>query len=354
MAKFKSISYKDGTSIIDSTGKIRYSRIKNIPASVVDTSTHNHDSSYSSKASIEDRFNSIMNKVQAITKSLTPRPLKTKAYLNGGYKSSYVYAERVQRFNAITETGSEQSRGTVTSQYSPGGSSELCGYFFGDPRGGSTANFNSAGRYVERVNYATETYNYLGGIMQHNAESTIYNLYAQTDTYACDAGSSWSRINASTNACTYETSSATGQGCGRQALSSATFGLVSNAGAANRTNYKYTFTTKTSVAALTVYHQQHNAGLCKDKDVGYWIDYGTSANQRVNYLTNTYANVYCFTDGFGESNTLAAETHGFAMGGYNGIQHDYVQKMLWSSEVAQSIIGGKLAIPQSSAGCCEA
>ena len=105
---------------------------------MVDTSTHNHDDMYTSSNAIEDRFTFVMNKVAAITKALTIRPLKTKGFLNGGYKSSYVYAERVQRFNTVTETGVEIGQiGTVTSQYSPGGSSELKGYFFGSIRNGS-------------------------------------------------------------------------------------------------------------------------------------------------------------------------------------------------------------------------
>jgi hypothetical protein len=354
MADLLNVKYTDGTIIVDVDGKIRYPRIKNIPASVVDTSTHNHDDSYSSKASIEDKFNSIMNKVQAITKSLVPRPLKTKAYLNGGYKSSYVYAQRVQRFNAITETGSEQARGTLTSQYSPGGSSELCGYFFGDNRGTTTTNFNSTGRYVERINYATETYNYLGGIMSQDVDSTSYNLYAQTHLYMCDTGSTWSKLAASNNAVTIETSSATARGIGRQGLSSELFAEVLQSGSGTYMSYKYTYSTKTSQNAMNIAVRQQPAGLSRDKDVGYWIDFGTANNHRVNYLTNSATIISCFTLGFGESNTLAAETHGFAMGGYDGIQHDYVQKMAWSTEVAQSIIGGKLAIPQSSAGCCEA
>ena len=354
MAVIKNIKYKDGTLVIDHDGKIKYSKIKNVPAANVNNALHNHDDMYTSKATIEDRFNNIMNKVQMITKSLTARPLKTKAYLNGGYKSGYVYAERVQRFNSVTETGSEQARGTITSQYSPGGSSELCGYFFGDPRNGSSANFNSAGTYVERINYSSETYNYLGGIVSHNVESSLYNLYVQTEIYMCDDTTYWSKLSASTNAINVETNTTFAKGCGRQGLSADSFGLVTMSGAGSIANYKYSYLTRTSVYALNVNHSQQSAGLCKDKDNGYWIDYGVSANQRVNYLTNTFVNVACFTLGFGESNTLAAETHGFAMGGYDGIQHDYVQKMLWSTEVAQSIIGGKLAIPQSSAGTCEA
>ena len=130
MATLNGLQALDGTEIINSSGKVNYGSIEGIPAAMVDTSTHNHDDMYTSDVAIEDKFTFIMNKVAAITKALTIRPLKTKGFLNGGYKSSYVYAERVQRFNTVTETGVEIGQiGTVTSQYSPGGSSELKGYF---------------------------------------------------------------------------------------------------------------------------------------------------------------------------------------------------------------------------------
>jgi hypothetical protein len=355
MAKFKKVSFTNGTEIIDATGKIDYSNITNVPSSVVDTSSHVHDDRYSSKASVEDRFNSIMNKVQSITKSLTARPLKTKAYLNGGYKSSYVYAERVQRFNATTETGSEIGQiGTVTSQYSPGASSEYHGYFFGDPRNGATSNFNSTGRHVDKIQYSTESESYLGNITTNNADSTAYKLYSQTEIFYCDTGSTWSKIDCSTDTNSLQTSGATAKGIGRQGLSSETFAQVVQSGNGTYMSYKYNYSTKTSQNAMNIAVRQQPAGISKNKDMGYWVDYGTSNNHRVNYLTNTAVIISSFTEGFGESNTLAAETHGFCLGGYDGAQHDKVQKMSWETEVAQSILGGKLAIPQSSAGTAEA
>ena len=44
------------------------------------------------------------------------------------------------------------------------------------------------------------------------------------------------------------------------------------------------------------------------------------------------------------------------MGGYsyNGSQHGKVQKVVWVTEVASTVIGGDLAYEQSSAGTCEA
>lgn len=353
MANFNKLEKSDGTEIIGTDGKINYGAIASVPPALLNTSIHYHDDMYPSKYAIEDRFTSIMNKVSAMTQALTIRPLKTKGFLNGGYKSSYVYSRRVQRFNTVTETGVEIGKiGTVTSQYSPGASSELKGYYFGD-NVDTTSNYNSLGRYVDQIVYLTEVESYLGLITTHNTESTLYNVYSQSRIYFCDAGTSWSKMNVSTNAVNLETSGVAARGIGRQGLSSETFGYVVAAGAATNTSIKYTYLTATGQNGTTQAISQHPCGLTKDKDTGYWIDYGTANNWKVNMLTNTVQNVYCFTEGFGESNALGSELSGFMMGGYNGVQHGKVQKMTWSTGTASNVLGGELAIPQSSAGMAE-
>lgn len=353
MADFKSLQKPDGTEFIGTDGKLNYAVVASVPAAVLDTSTHYHDDMYPSKFNIEDRFTTVMNKVQAMTQALQIRPLKTKGFLNGGYKSSYVYSRRVQRFNTVTETGVEIGKiGTVTSQYSPGASSELKGYFFGDTAD-NTAYFDSTGRYVDQLVYLTEVETYLGLLTHHNTDSTLYNVYSQSQIYLCDAGTSWSKLSVATNTVALQTSGVSGRGCGRQGLSSETFGYVTNAGSALLTTQKYTYLTATGSTGTTQTIAQHAAGLTKDKDIGYWVDYGTANNWKVNMLTNTVANVYCFTQGFGESNTLGSELVGFAMGGYDGIQHGYVQKLVWATDTASNVLGGSLAIPQSSAGMVE-
>ncbi len=354
MAILQGVEAQDGTTVVDSAGKVNYGAIEGIPPEMVDTSTHNHDDMYTSDVAIEDKFTFIMNKVAAITKALTIRPLKTKGFLNGGYKSSYVYAERVQRFNTVTETGVEIGQiGTVTSQYSPGGSSELKGYYFGDVRNGATSNFNSAGREVDKITYLTEVEVYLGNITYHNMDSTLYNIYSQSKIYGCDTSTNWSKLTVVTDTMEAVTSSAQGAGIGRQGLSSEDFGYVVASGHADRTSTKFTYLTGTGVTGTTQNIRQQPAGLSKDKDLGYWVDYGTANNWRVNMLANTVSNIVCFTQGFGESNTLGSEKVGFCMGGYDGVQHGYVQKMVWATEAASNVLGGSLAIPQSSAGMAE-
>ena len=352
MANLKGITASDGQVIIDTDGKVEYGAIQGIPSSMLDTSTHNHDDTYTSKAAIEDKFTNIMNKVAAMTKALTIRPLKTKGFLNGGYKSGYVYAERVQRFNTVTETGTEIGQiGTVTSQYSPGGSSELKGYYFGDIRNGATSNFNSAGRSVDKITYLTEVEVYLGMITHHNTDSTLYNVYSQSKLYFCDTGTSWSRLTVVTDTCDLVTTGAAGRGIGRQGLSSENFGMVTNS--SDSTSTKFTYLTAISSAGSSQAIYQHGAGLTKDKDTGYWIGFGTANNWRVNMLNDTSTKVICFTEGFGESNSLGSEKQGFMMGGYDGAQHGKVQKMVWVTEAASNVLGGSLAIPQSSAGMAE-
>ncbi len=355
MAILQGVEAQDGTTVVDSAGKVNYGAIEGIPSEMVDTSTHNHDDMYTSNVAIEDKFTFIMNKVAAITKALTIRPLKTKGFLNGGYKSSYVYAERVQRFNTVTETGVEIGQiGTVTSQYSPGGSSELKGYYFGDVRNGATSNFNSTGREVDKITYLTEVEVYLGNITLHNTESTLYNVYSQSKIYLCDNSTNWSKVTVVTDTIDTVPSAALGRGIGRQGLSSEDFGYVLlNGSSTTLTSTKFTYLTGVGETGTTQVVRQQPAGLTKDKDLGYWVDYGTAHNWRVNMLANTVSNVVCFTQGFGESNTLGSEKVGFCMGGYDGVQHGYVQKMVWATEAASNVLGGSLAIPQSSAGMAE-
>lgn len=354
MAILTGVEAQDGTEIINSAGKVNYNAIEGIPESMVDTSNHNHDNLYTSKIAIEDKFTFIMNKVADITKALTIRPLKTKGFLNGGYKSSYVYAERVQRFNTVTETGVEIGQiGTVTSQYSPGGSSELKGYYFGDVRNGATTSFHSTGREVDKITYLTEVEVYLGMITYHDTRCTLYNIYSQSKIYTCDNSTNWSKLTVVTDTMETITSDAQGQGMGRQGLSSEDFGYVVNAGNASRTSTKFIYLTAVGETGSTQTIRQHPTGLSKDKDLGYWIDYGTANNWRVNMLANTVSNIICFTQGFGESNSLGSEKVGFMMGGYDGVQHGYVQKMVWATEAASNVLGGSLAIPQSSAGMTE-
>ncbi len=357
MAKLNKLQAMDGTELIGTDGKVDYSSITSIPASMVDTSTHNHDDMYSSKFAIEDKFTNIMNKVAEMTKALTIRPLKTKGFLNGGYKSGYVYAQRVQRFNTVTETGTEIGPiGTVTSQYSPGGSSELKGYYFGDistSTANDTALHTRAGRHVDKIVYLTEVETYLGNITNHNTKSTLYNVYSQSKLFLCDTGTSWSKLTVTTDTINLETTGTTGAGIGRQGLSSETFGYVVAPGHADRTSIKYDYLTTSGSTGTTQNIRQQPAGLTKDKDKGYWIDYGTANNWRIDMVNNSVSNVVCFTEGFGEGNALGSEKVGFMMGGYDGAQHGKVQKMVWATEAASNVLGGSLAIPQSSAGMAE-
>jgi hypothetical protein len=355
MARLNKLQAPDGTEIIGAEGKVDYNIISSIPSELVDMNNHNHDNIYSSKFAIEDRFTNIMNKVQAMTKALTIRPLKTKGFLNGGYKSGYVYAQRVQRFNTVTETGIEIGQiGTVTSQYSPGGSSELGGYYFGDNTS-STANGDNSrtGRHVDNIIYLTEVETYLGNITHHNTRSTLYNIYSQSKLFLCNAGEGWSKLTVTTNTISLESSSLNGAGMGRQGLSSETFGYVTAAGNADRTTVRYTYLTTVTDTGTTQNIRQHPAGLSKDAKLGYWIDYGTANNWKIDMVTNSVSNVVCFTEGFGESNALGSEKVGFMMGGYDGAQHGKVQKLVWATEAASNVLGGSLAIPQSSAGMAE-
>jgi len=355
MAKLNSLTATDGTELIDSNGKIDYSAIVSIPPAMVDTSTHNHDDMYSSKFAIEDKFTKIMNKVAAMTKALTIRPLKTKGFLNGGYKSGYVYAQRVQRFNTVTETGTEIGQiGTVSCFYSPGGSSELNGYYFGDNSAGTAqADHTRTGRHVDKITYLTEVEVYLGNITHHNTKSTLYNIYSQSKLFLCDAATGWSKISVTTDVCSLEASGLNSAGTGRQALSSESFGYVVAGGNESRTSLKYVYLTVATSTGTTQTIRQQPAGLSKDKDKGYWIDFGTANNWRVDMVTNSVSNIVCFTEGFGESNALGSEKQGFMMGGYDGAQHGKVQKMVWATEAASNVLGGSLAIPQSSAGMAE-
>ena len=355
MAKLKNLVSTDDVEIIGTDGKINYSAIVSIPPSMVDTSTHNHDNLYPSKANVEDRFTNIMNKVAEMTKALTVRPLKTKGFLNGGYKSGYVYAQRVQRFNTVTETGIEIGQiGTVTSYYTPGASSELHGYYFGSNTADTTQGGNPrTGRDVDKIIYLTEVESFLGTLVTHDVASTLYNLDSQSKVFACDKTSNWSEVSIVLDTCSLISSSTTSQGSTRQGLSSEIFGYVVNSGAASRTTTKFNYLTHVSSAGTTQNIKQIPTGLSKDKDKGYLIDLGTANNWRVNMLDNTVSNIVCFTEGFGESNALGSEKVGFMMGGYDGAQHGKVQKMVWATEAASNVLGGSLAIPQSSAGMAE-
>lgn len=358
MANFVNFENNAGEEIISPDNKINYNKIKGIPSNLVDAANHNHDDLYTSKNTIESEFGAIMDTVASLTKALTIRPLKTKGFLNGGYKSSYVYAQRVQRFNTVTETGVEIGQiGTVTSYYTPGGSSELKGYFFGSNTS-STSNKaengnDRKGRHVDNIVYLTEVETYLGNIMSHDVRSTLYNIYSQSQLYVCDSSSNWSSISVVSDAVTV-LSSAASQSTTRQGLSSEDFGyVVQNASSADKTSTKYTYLTGVSSTGTTQQIRQIPTGLSKDKDKGYWIDYGTANNWRINMVNNSVSNVVCFTEGFGESNSLGSEKVGFMMGGYDGKQHGKVQKMVWATEAASNVLGGSLAIPQSSAGMAE-
>lgn len=355
MTNLKNLEYSDGTEIIDSEGKIDYNSINNIPSTLLDTSTHNHDDLYKSKFAIEDEFSTIMNKVAQITKALTIRPLKTKGFLNGGYKSGSVWAQRVQRFNTVTETGLEIGQiGTVTCEYSPGGSSELHGYYFGI-KSNSTArdDYPNHGTDFDKITYMTEVEEYIGALPTHTADTTLYNIYSQTQVYYTNGSNNWSRVQANTNAITTESTTALGYRTTRQGLSSEFFGYTVQTGQADRTSAKYTYLTKTSETGTTQNIRQYPTGLSKDKNKGYWVDYGTANNWRVDMVNNTVANVSCFTVGFGESNSLGSEKYGFMMGGYDGAQHGKVQKLTWTTEAASDVLGGSLSLPQSSAGMAE-
>jgi hypothetical protein len=356
MANLINIESTDGLNIVNTNAKVNYDAIQGIPSELIDPNNHNHDDLYKSKFAIEDNFTAIMNKVQAMTKALTIRPLKTKGFLNGGYKSSYVYAQRVQRFNTVTETGVEIGQiGSVTSQYSPGGSAELCGYYFGDTTSSTERGDHSAtGRHVDKIVYLTEVETYLGNITHHNTRTTLYNIYSQSRLYLANAGEGWSELSVVTDAVTLKSSTLAGKGMGRQGLSSESFGYVVDRGNAERTSLKFIYLTTVTETGTTQTIRQQPAGLSKDADLGYWIDYGTANNWRVDMVANTVSNVVCFTEGFGESNALGSEKVGFMMGGYDGAQHGKVQKMDWATESASNVLGGSLAIPQSSAGMAEA
>jgi hypothetical protein len=346
MAKFKQISY-NGSVIIDSSGKISYNAIKNVPASVVDTSNHNHDSLYSSKASIEDRFTTTMNTVQEITKSLTSRPLKTKGYLNGGYKGSTgIKTLRVQRFNATTETGSDMGQiSSVTCYYSPGSSSEKVG-FFHDMTDRSKS---------DSITYATETCSTVAGNAPYTINGTLYDLYQQTKIFLTNNSNQWTLLNPVTK--TYSgLASASAYTDGRQMLSSATFGYAGGTGSSGF--YKYIYATGTSsAAASTGGSGWQMVGVSRNKDVGYWVGF-TNANHRINMITDTSTTISVFSINFSESNAVGGDTAAYLMGGYSGgadnTQHGKVQKMIWTTEVASLVIGGDLAYEQSSAGTAEA
>lgn len=346
MAKFKQISF-NGSIIIDTNGKISYNAIKNVPAGVVDTSNHNHDAMYSSKASIEDRFTTTMNIVQEITKSLTSRPLKTKGYLNGGYKGATgTEYKRIQRFNMTTETGSDLGRiSTYTGFYSPGSTSEQVGFFHD----------YSNKTLSDCITYATETTAVVPGNATCNTYGTLYDLYQQTKVFLNGSdGPSWCLLNPATKAYS-ALPNATSLNTGRQMLSSATFGY--GGGSAGSNSYKYVYATGTSSAVTAAGGGGWQmVGVSRNKDVGYWIGY-TDANHRVNMVTDVTTKINAFTINFSESNAVGGDTAGYLMGGYSyGAygQHGEVQKMIWTTEVAQSIIGGKLAYEQSSAACAEA
>jgi len=355
MADLIKIETVDGQEVIDSNAQVNYDAISNIPPALVDTSTHNHDNEYMSKNTIEDEFTRIMNKVASLTKALTIRPLKTKGFLNGGYKSGYVYAQRVQRFNTVTETGVEIGQiGTVASYYTPGASSELKGYYFGDANSSTKGGDHTrTGRDLDKITYLTEVEEYLGNITLHNTKSTIYNIYSQSKIFLSNADAGWSKLSVLTDTIDSVSSTLNGYGMGRQGLSSETFGYVVQAGNYERTSLKFDYLTNVTDTGTTQQIRQHPAGLSKDKDKGYWIDYGTANNWRVDMLNNTVSNIVCFTEGFGESNALGSEKEGFMMGGYDGAQHGKVQKMVWETETASNVLGGSLAIPQSSAGMAE-
>jgi len=354
MADFKSLTNTAGETIIGTNGKVNYDHIAGIPSALIDPSNHNHDDIYTSKNTIEAEFGEIMDTVAALSKALTVRPLKTKGFLNGGYKSSFVYAERVQRFNTVTETGTEVGQiGTVTCQYSPGGSSEFKGFYFGTSRNGATGNFRSTGREVDTIVYATEVETYLGNLMPHDVRATLYNIYSQSQLYVCDSANHWSSVSI-VSASTTLLPVAASQSSTRQGLSSENFGYVVKEGAATKATTKYTYLTNTSSAGTTQAITHYPSGLSKDADKGYIIDgTGTANNWRVNMVTNTVSNVICFSEGFSESNTLGSEKVGFMMGGYDGAQHGKVQKMVWATEAASNVLGGSLALPQSSAGMAE-
>lgn len=345
MAKFKTIKFTNGTEIIDTNGKISYSAVKNVPGSVVDTGNHNHDSMYASKASIEDRFNTTMNEVQAITKSLTSRPLKTKAYLNGGYKGATgTEYKRVQRFNLTTETGSDLGKiSNLTGFYSPGSTSEQVGFFH------DTANKTLS----DCITYATDVVVQVPGNASCNANGTLYDLYQQTKVFLTSSNS-WCLLSPATKTYT-ALASATSVSTGRQLLSSATFGY--SGGEGSQSNYKYTYATGTSAATASCGGGGWQmVGVSRNKDVGYWIGY-TSANHRINMVTDASTLITAFSINFSESNAIGGDTAGYLMGGYSYGQygqHGEVQKIVWTTEVASSIIGGKLAYEQSSAATAEA
>jgi len=355
MANLQDLTNSSGLTIIDgNTGKVNYHAITSVPSALTDPANHNHDDIYTSKNTIETEFGALMDIVAQMTKALTIRPLKTKGFLNGGYKSSYVYAQRVQRFNTVTETGVEIGQiGTVTSEYTPGGSSELKGYYFGDNSSSTTySDATRTGLHIDKITYLTEVEVYLGKLMSHNAQATLYNVYSQSQLYVCDGSNHWSSMSVVTDAIT-RLSDAASQEATRQGLSSEEFGYVVTAGQADRTSTKFTYLTRISSTGTTQNIRQLPTGLTKDKDKGYFIDYGTANNWRVNMVNNSVSNIVCFTVGFGESNALGSEKEGFMMGGYDGAQHGKVQKMIWATEAASNVLGGSLAIPQSSAGMAE-
>lgn len=296
-------------------------------------------------------FNNIVNDLSNLQNALKTTQVKIKAYLNGGYQGSTIQQKRVQRFNTITETGSDAGYiSSVTSYYNPGGSSKYVGLFFGNT--GSPV--SSSAYSADAITYSSETCQlWANGNLAINVDGTLYDINTQNYIYGFNGSSQWLRTTVKTKVFT-RLSDATAYSITRQMLSSDTFGFTKTS--STSAAYRYSYTSGTHVATINAWNiENYPAGMVRDKNYGYFVGYAGQTTL-VTYTTNSISQFGGYTINFGESNTLGTETYGFAMGGYhyNSTQHAKVQKMSYSTHAVTTVIGGDLAYPQSSAGTSEA
>jgi hypothetical protein len=311
MAKVAFLTVAD-VNIINTSGKIDWSKFKNTPASIVSAAGHNHDGTHYTTEETNTLFSARETTLTNIESQISLLAIKEKGFMGGGGSQG----TNVNEYNTVTQTSS--AKGSILSHSpstKPGITSSTRGYF---------TNGTTTTRYV-----------YLDGTAQNISSSpisingTLIDFAIQTKGFVTDGGTQWAMLTVDGES--WETKpSTTAASAGRNMLSSTTTG-ISKAGGTS-TAVKYTYSTGASVGTASFTTSSNTTGLNRNSQYGYWIG-EASKNVKYSYTTDTAVTLAIFSSNFVNTNTVTAESYGFVISGSNSTS---AQKVDWTTEVAST------------------
>ena len=300
----------DNINLMDTAGKIDWSRMKNTPDSLVTGSGHNHDITYYSINYVNNIFNIQEDRLSLLEADIETLSYKTDFMMGGGGSSANT---AIHNYNNTTEVFSTITPTLHTPTLNaPGISTSSSGYFFSDDSY-STNKIDYFTLVVEVVNNCPIL-----------TKGSLIDFAVQSKGFITDGVQSWAELNILLDI--WKTKENSISGASNQVLlSSFVEGFTKSAGNTMIREYKYSSSVSRDINVFNT--NGDTVGLCQNSNKGLWLS-SVGYNLLQVYKTDTVSVFNGMINNTVGSSTCTTEYFGVVASGSNSTT---VQKVTWST-----------------------